>query len=296
MKQPVNQKSIVVQKPGAVSGSFETVLRSVDMQGLIERTLGDKNRAARFTATMLAVWDKTPLLRECEPASVITAAMQGEILGLSVALGQYNVTPYGTKAVGSPSYKGLIQLAMRSGLYRDLDVIDVRSGEYKGRNPKTGKPILEFMSDDVQREKEDVAGYYAYLELKDGYYRGEYWGIDRILHHADVYAPAFDLAIYDKIRNGEVLTQEEKKKTAGPWYKSTDKMCRKTVLRQLLNSGYAPLSTEMQTVLIKDDAEDNFPAYEAQYSPVEESQEKDKAVIDIIPPTDNAASAAESLF
>ena len=149
--------------------------------------------------------------------------------------------------------KGYIQLALATGLYADIDCIEVREGERKGRDRRTGKPIVDLSvyDTDEEREQHKIIGYKAYFELRDGYFREEYWTIDELLRHADRYSKAFSRDLYLKWQSGETLTKEElyTVQNGSPWYTSTDHMMRKTVLRSLLNSGYAPLSNEVKSLI-----------------------------------------------
>ena len=80
--------------------------------------------------------------------------------------------------------------------------------------------------------------------------------MDKLLKHADRYSPAFSLENFQKLQAGEATPEETKKFLSGtPWYDEGEgqaKMCKKTVLRQLLNSGYAPLSNEVRAIFRED--------------------------------------------
>ena len=104
---------------------------------------------------------------------------------------------------------------------------------------------------DEEREQHRIIGYKAYFELKDGYYREEYWTVDELLKHADRYSQAFSLELYNKWQSGAALTKEEQASVdrGSPWYSSPERMMKKTVLRSLLNSGYAPMNSEVRAIL-----------------------------------------------
>ena len=101
-----------------------------------------------------------------------------------------------------------------------------------------------------------MIGYYGYFELKDGTFRYEYWSLDKLLRHADRYSKAFHLEKFLEMQSGSMNPKDvEKLLNGSPWYDPNgrqDKMCRKTVIRQLLNSGYAPLSPEVKTAFTND--------------------------------------------
>ncbi len=156
------------------------------------------------------------------------------------------------------SDKGYIQLAMSTGFYEDIDCIEVREGEREGRDARTGKPIINLAKyeTDEERDAHKIIGYYAYYKLNTGSFRMEYWPMDKLLRHADRYSPAFKLEKYNALINGELDAKEQSKLLNGtPWYDvngGQDRMCKKTVLRSLLNSGYAPLSNEVRSYFNED--------------------------------------------
>lgn len=156
------------------------------------------------------------------------------------------------------SDKGYIQLAMSTGFYEDIDCIEVREGEREGRDARTGKPIINLAKyeTDEERDAHKIIGYYAYYKLNTGSFRMEYWPMDNLLRHADRYSPAFKMEKYNALINGELDAKEQSKLLNGtPWYDvngGQDRMCKKTVLRSLLNSGYAPLSNEVRSYFNED--------------------------------------------
>lgn len=232
--------------------SFSAVISGEGAQKLIRASLRDDASVKRFTGTLISVVNASEQLKNCEAGSIISAALRGEGAGLIYGHGYY-VVPYGKSATYITGYKGYIQLALATGLYADIDCIEVREGERKGRDRRTGKPIVDLSvyDSDEEREQHKIIGYKAYFELRDGYFREEYWTIDELLRHADRYSKAFSRDLYLKWQSGETLTKEElyTVQNGSPWYTSTDHMMRKTVLRSLLNSGYAPLSNEVKSLI-----------------------------------------------
>lgn len=260
-------------KPG-----FTATISGAAVQRMISTALHDPRRAASFTSTLISLVNSNKKLQECEPASVISAALRGEGMNLSLALQQYSVVPYGKSANFQLSYKGLAQLATRSGQYKDFGVFDVREGEYKGKNPKTRQPDIQWIDDDDEREKLPIVGYYGFYELLNGFFKAVYWTTEKILNHANRYSKAFDKAKYERLLAGKLskediksvtrswdrtaLTQEEaaaRIREGSPWYDDPTseahmKMCKKTVLLQMLGDGTAPLSLEMSTAMKEDQA------------------------------------------
>ena len=232
--------------------SFSAVISGDGAQKLIRASLKDDGAVKRFTGTLISVVNASEQLRNCEPGSIISAALRGEGAGLIYGQGYY-VVPYGKTASYMTSYKGWTQLAIATGLYADIDCIEVREGERKGRDPRTGKPIVDMSvyDSDEEREQHKVIGVKAYFLLRDGYYREEYWTMGEILRHADRYSQTFSLELYEKWQNGYELTKEEayKVQNGSPWYTATMRMAKKTVLKSLLTSGFAPLSNEVKSLL-----------------------------------------------
>ena len=238
--------------------TFSMVINSGSMQNMIGTALKDPRRAASFTSTLISAVSSNTKLAECRPESVISAALRGEGMNLSLALGQYSIVPYGDSANYQISYKGISQLAIRSGQYADFGVFDVREGEYKGKDPRTRKPVIEWIDDEDEREKKPLVGFYGFYELKDGFFKSIYWSHEKILLHADRYSKAFDKKTYDDLLAGKIKGSEADRLRGGsPWYgdplsEAHQKMCKKTLLIQMLNDGTAPLSIEMQTAFKQD--------------------------------------------
>ena len=252
--------SLAPQQEGGKKMTFSQAIQLPAYQNLINSTLKDPKRANRFIASVVSAVSANPTLQKCEPATVLSAALQGEALELSPspALGEYAMVPYGSKwnsQLGDyESYKaqfqimtgGRLQLAYRSGQYKDLDVIEIREGEYKGKDKRTGKPVIDFIEDDDLRETKPIIGYYAYFELLNGFFKCIYVPKSKAIAHATRFSKAFDPVLYDKIQRGEQLNGwKEEKKAETPWIQHFDTMACNLALRMLLKN--APKSIEMKT-------------------------------------------------
>lgn len=237
--------------------TFSMAIAAPSMQKMIQSALRSDKAAARLTSTLISAVNASEQLRACEPSTIVAAALRGEGMGLIFGHGYY-VVPYGTTATYILGYKGYIQLAMSTGFYADIDCTDIREGEIEGRSRRTGKPIVNLAKyeSDEERQSKPIIGYYGYFELKNSMFRYEYWPMDRLLRHADRYSKAFSYEKFKAMQSGEMNPRDvEKLLNGSPWYDPNggqDKMCRKTVLRSLLNSGYAPLSPEVKTVFMED--------------------------------------------
>ena len=225
----------------------------------ITKVVGGKN-STRFTSSIISAVQVNPALQECDNASILSCALQGEALQLppSPQLGYYYMVPFNDKKKGIKvaqfilSARGYKQLAMRSGQYVDIDCIYVREGEYVGRDKYTGKQKFEFVEDDVEREKLPVIGYLAYFETKQGFRKQLYWTKEQVEKHADRYSQAFSLETYNKLKRGEI-PKSDLWKYSSYWYTAFDEMAEKTVIKKLLKD-WALLTTELEQAIESDQA------------------------------------------
>ena len=237
---------------------FSVVIQSDAYKKLINNTLGDKDRATRFIASISSAVATNSQLQECEPSTIITGALVGEALGLSPSpqLGQYYLVGYKnsktgkTEAVFTMGYKGYISMLIKSGLYKDLDAFEIREGEFKGREKETGKFKFEFIEDEDLRLSKPVIGYMAYFTMQNGFTKTVYMSKSEMLNHADKYSKAFNKADYEKLLAGQI-PEKDKWKYSSFWYKDFDSQSLKTVLRRLI-SKWGILSTEVQNAYEKD--------------------------------------------
>lgn len=238
---------------------FNNLINSNIMRTKITQMVGATDSQEFITSITSAV-NNNSALAECDPQTIISAALLGQSLHLkpSPQLGYFYMVPFNNKKKGVKEaqfqigYKGYLQMAIRTNDYVDIDAIEIREGEYKGRNKFTGKPEFEFIEDDEVRENLPVVGYMAYFEMKNGYIKRLYWSKAKMEKHADTYSMAFDLKTYQKLQEGKI-PQEEMWKYSSFWYKNFDEMAKKTMLRQLL-SKHALLSTELERAVTSDNA------------------------------------------
>lgn len=203
---------------------------------------------AKIQGQIVQLIKSSEALQQCDVGTIGACVLKG--IGEKLILGlHYYVVPYGKTATFIRSAKGYATLAVSTGMYEDIDVRDVREGEYKGRDSFTGKVVVDFGTypTEAERLSKPVIGYWAYYVLKDGTRRGEFWSMDQLFAHAERYA-YFDKKKYADYQSGKVAISDR----ISPWYTSTEKMCAKTVLKSLLTSGYAPLNDEVRWALDTD--------------------------------------------
>lgn len=255
--------NLTPQKP-----KFSVAITTKGYQTLINNTIGDPQRARRFVSAITSAVAVNPALQECEAGTILAGALLGESLNLSPSpqLGQYYLVPFKSKAkydrqgnLISPEvikaqfvlgYKGYIQLALRSGAYADLDVMDIKQGEYLGKDPMTGKPRFSFIEDDDERDRLETIGYMAYFEYLNGFRKVVYWSREKMLSHADKYSPAFSAKSFQDIQDGKIA-EKDMWRYSSFWYKNFDDMAKKTLLRHII-SRWGVMSPEMQTAFERD--------------------------------------------
>lgn len=236
---------------------FSVAIQGDTLQNMIKKATPDAQSAARLTGSLISLVASSTELQNCNPASIVAAALRGEGMGLMLGMGYY-VVPYAGTAQFQLGYKGLIQMAMAGGDVADMDCVEIREGEYVGRNRRTKRPEFDFSiyATDAEAEQHPIIGYYAYVEKRDGFFRSEYMSIGAILDHAEQYSKTFDRSKYRQLISGDLSPEEaERLKKKSPWYSSTETMMKKTVIRRLLNSGYVQLRAigNIETVLNRED-------------------------------------------
>lgn len=248
---------------------FSQAMQTEKYKKLINNTLGDPVRAARFAANITSAVAVNPTLQECDAGTILAGALLGESLLLqpSPQLGQFYLVPFESKAkrdrqgnVIKPAclkaqfvlgYKGYIQLALRTGQYKRLNVLEVKSGELGGWDPFEERfHEMHFIEDFEKRAAMPTVGYIAHFEYINGFQKTLYWTTDQMMSHADKYSPAFSAAAYKKLLNGEI-PQNELWKYSSFWYKDFDGMAKKTMLRQLI-SKWGIMTAEMTIAYERD--------------------------------------------
>lgn len=241
------------QKP-----KFTVAITTPGYQKLINNTLGDPERAKRFIASITSAVAINPQLQECDVGTILAGALLGESLNLSPSpqLGQYYLVPFNDKKSETKKaqfilgYKGYIQLAIRSGQYKKLNVLEIKEGELVSFDPLNEEIECMLIDDWDAREAAPTIGYYAMFEYVNGFRKAIYWSRTKMESHADKYSPAFSAAAYRKIQAGEVKDADMWKYSSF-WYKNFDDMAKKTMLRQII-SKWGVMSTEMQKAFEND--------------------------------------------
>lgn len=276
-----NQLAKAQSKP-----TFSAYISSDAIRARINQMVGSKD-GPRFITAVISAVSVNPELSGCDHASIVSCALLGEALGLSPSpqLGQYYMVPYEDKDRGliaqfQLGYKGYIQLAIRSGYYKKINVLSIKEGELVKYDPLEEIIEVNLMDDEEAREAAPSIGYYAMFEYHNGFRKTLYWSKAKMEAHALKYSKGY--------------ASDKRKGTAWTfWSKDFDGMAYKTMLRQLI-SKWGIMSIELQKAFESDTAVVNESG-NVQF--VEESQDVPQLTQDTEPaPDPEPAVVSEASF
>ena len=206
------------------------VLNNESMRKNFENIL--KDSAGAFMASIIELYQSDTYLQKCDPNKVVLEALKAATLKLPInkALGFAYIIPYKDVPTFQIGYKGIIQLAQRSGQYKFINAGEVYEGEVVNYNRITG--MLEISGDATG---ENIIGYYAYFQLSNGFEKAVYWTKEKVIAHAKKFSQAYKAGKKDS-----------------PWFTNFDAMALKTVLKSIICK-YGPMSVEMANTLSGDD-------------------------------------------
>ena len=207
----------------------------------INSVIGGQN-GQRFISAIVSAVNNNSMLQECTNQSILSAALLGESLKLSPSpqLGQYYLVPFNDKEKGKVAqfqlgYKGYIQLAIRSGQYKKLNVLAIKEGELIRFDPLNEEIEVKLIEDEDVREEAATIGYYAMFEYTNGFKKAMYWSRKKMEAHAKKYSAGYNR----DLQKGTAYTF---------WSKDFDGMAYKTMLRQR-SSKWGIMSIDMQIAM-----------------------------------------------
>lgn len=179
--------------------------------------VGDKNAGAYISSVMIAV-KQSEALQRCSMESIYVSALRAATLKLSVdnSTGQAYIVPFKGQATLVVGYKGLYDMAVRTGKYRYINVSEIYEGQIVEQNQITG-----FHTISGGRTGNKVIGWIGAFEMNPargqvtGFGKTVYMTVEEIHAHAKEYSKSYD-------------------DPRGAWIKEPDKMERKTVLRLMI--------------------------------------------------------------
>ena len=243
----------------ALKGYFDNDAVKKNLQAM----LGQK--AQGFATSVLSVVNNNKLLQNAEPKTIYSSAMVAASLDLPIQpnLGFAAIVPYGRQAQFQIMTKGILQLAIRSGVYAKITNAIVHKGELVKYDPFTD----EYEFDASKRESDEVIGFMAYFRTTSGYEKYFYMTKEEALAHGKRYSKSFN---------------------NGVWRDDPNSMCLKTVLKLLL-SKYGILSVEMQRA-IKFDAG----VVKSDFTQIESVEDIDAVEVDYVDNPQNAEEVDEA--
>ena len=195
-----------------------------------ERVLGQ--RAPQFASSIIQVVNSSRQLKQCTPPSVVAAAMTAAVLDLPLDknLGFAHIVPYKDMATFQIGYKGLIQLALRSGQYKKMNAKAINADAFGGYD-EVGDPVIHW--DKLDETKPEV-GYAFAWQLVGGFTKAIYWPKEKVLDHAKRFSQAY---------------RADKKDS--PWFTNFRQMGLKTVIKDGI-SHWGIMSVQLQKAIVED--------------------------------------------
>ena len=236
---------------------LKSVLNAQSVQDQFKNAL--KEGAALFTTSIIDLYNTDSNLQKCQPQEVVIECLKAATLKLPINknLGFAYVIPY-DKSIKLPNggwgkethpqfqlgYRGYIQLAMRAGCYKYINSGIIYEGMTVDEDILTGAISIK-----GSPQSEEVIGYFAYMEMSNGFKKPLYWSKERVLNHAKKYSKSW-------------IAKEKKFNEKSAWATNFDEMSLKTLIRYLL-SHYGIMSVEMIGAFTSDNADERSPESEA---------------------------------
>lgn len=236
---------------------FNDVVNNAYYQNQLQKLFG-KN-AGTFATSMMELFTSNADLQQCDPKLVAAEAMRAAALHLplSKALGRAYVVVFKEKGVPKPQFllgwRGLVDLALRSGQYETINTRVVYKGELLGEDKLSG-----FIDISGEKESNEVVGYLAYFKLVTGFKKMLFMDVKGMCHYAKMYAPTLK---FNKLTEDDLFKKAQEQAEHGPqagaigWFGDFNAMALKTVVRQLLKWG--PMSIEMEQAIAQEDEYQN---------------------------------------
>ena len=243
------------------------------VQERFEKMLGKKS--AGFLSSLLTLTNNNKLLANADPRTVLAAAATAASLDLPInqSLGKAWIVPYKGAAQFQLGYKGVIELAQRSGQMKFITMTPVYKGELQHWNRFNETYTIG------EKTSDEVVGYFAAFELVNGFKKATYWTKDDVLRHAKRFSKSYG---------------------SGPWQTDFDAMACKTVLLSIMKT-YAPVSIEMQkafeadgqTAVLNDNGDTEYMDIEAETVQTEDGKTVDVETGEIIFSADEIEEAVQ---
>lgn len=236
------QQATKAEKPAtqpSVQALLNTFLDRDGMRKRFDELLG--KRSPQFISSIVSLVNADANMQQAfheAPMTIIQAALKAATFDLPIDqnLGYAYIVPFKSwkkdlkKSVMEANFilgwKGMHQLALRTGAYKTINVVDIREGELRKYNRLTEEVDIDFIEDEDEREAKPVIGYVGYYRLVNGAEKTIYMSVKAIENHEK------------KFRKGEYQGKG--------WRDDWDAMARKTVYRKLIGK-WGVMSIDYQT-------------------------------------------------
>ncbi len=263
-----NQLTQQQQQPLSIKGLFT----AESTKRRFEELLGKK--ASGFISSVLQIANNNKLLANADPKTILNAAVTAAALDLPINqnLGFSWIVPYKGQAQFQMGWKGYVQLALRTGQYTNINVIEVYQNQFKSFNTLTEELDADFS---LEPEGEPI-GYVCYFKLINGFSKTVYWSKEKVIKHATKYSQSYG------------------KGRMSPWNDPDQfpEMAKKTVLKNTI-SKWGIMSIEMQKAQLADQAvqveENNFRYVDNETIDITDSNEEVNRTINFIKSIENKA-------
>ena len=194
------------------------------------------NKAVGFLTSLINTTNGNAQLQQADPNSILKAGAIAATLDLPIDpnLGFAYIVPYNNKGKNEAQfqmgYKGFVQLAIRTGQYKRINVTELYEGQFESYDPITDE--LKYNLDN--RLSDEITHYVAYFQTINGFEKYNVMSKEEIETHAKKFSKTYSYK-------------------GSSWQTNFNTMAKKTVLKLLL-SKFGILSIEMQTAQKADQA------------------------------------------
>lgn len=270
----MNNNQIQQKQPNPVS-AMTTFLSSNAVKTKVNAIIGAKE-GDKAISNLISNVQQNPKLAECTQGSLVNGMLAAHALHLDFAMQQSYLIPFKDNKTGKIvaqfciGWKGYVQMALRSAAYKKINVSELKEGELKKFDRLTEDYEIEWIEDDIERDKKPSTHYIAFIELVNGFKKVLIWTREKVELHAKKYSASYQ---------GDLKYGSKK----SFWSTDFDAQAKKTLLRQII-SKFGIMSTEMQEAFKKDMStidEQGNPVYVD--NPVENSINVEAEVVDSNP-------------
>ena len=243
------------------------LLGKEDVRARLRDVLGAE--AGVFASSILSVYSGSEYLQRCTPKSILNAGFQAATVKLPVipALGYAAIVPYCNNKKGidgkwtkvweagfQVQWKGVVQLALRTGQYKRINLAPVYEGQLISYDQFKGVVKI----DASKKLSDHVVGFYFYFSLATGYEREGYWSVVECVRHGYKYSKSFQAGNGQWVEDSNIKAPDGKFDIAAfcGWLhekSGTYNMAAKTVVKMDLQK-WGILSADMQKAFIADQA------------------------------------------